>query len=255
MDSIISIRDGFFKKDCEFSYQSGQVCDMDVSKSTSVKYNKSSKEFDVSNHYLSELSIVDFETNEQLDIAFPFKTNVKNGAFVTVFYVNSDKKGYRSPIGLYNHETETGYVAEDRRPFVGFRLLKAGRGKRAFAWVLRIVEYLIAFALSSLGIFLITENYGLIQGIFAAILSAIVWYPVAFITGLFMPSYFNAKRAFSHFEKEMVKVGEEEAQRSRAMRQKLNEMRNPMNQLRAAGIDFGSTSNDSNNGGFKSMFD
>lgn len=254
MNATISIRDGFFKKDCEYSYQSGQVCDMDVSKSTSVSYNKSSKEFDVSNHYLSELSIVDFETNEQLDISFPFKTNVKNGAFVTVFYVNSDKKGWRSPIGLYNHETETGYVAEDRRPFVGFRLLKAGKGKRAFAWVLRIVEYLIAFGISSLGIFLLTENYDLIQWIFAAILSAIVWYPVAFITGLFMPSYFNAKRAFSHFEKEMVKVGEEEAQRSRAMRQKLNEMRNPMNQLREAGIDFGSTSDSADTSGFKSMF-
>lgn len=254
MNSTICIRDGFFKKDCEFSYQSGQVFDMDLSKSTSVKYNKSSTEFDVSNHYLSELSIVDFETNEQLNIAFPFKTNVKNGAFVTVFYVNSDKKGYRTPIGLYNHETETSYVAEDIRPFVGFRLLKAGKGKRAFARALIIVENLIAFGISSLVIFLMTENYGLIQGIFAAILSAIVWYPVAFITGLFMPSYFNAKRAYSLFEKELERVGEEEAQRSRVMRQKLNEMRNPMNQLRAAGIDLSSTPDNADTSGFKSMF-
>ncbi|WP_343289630.1 hypothetical protein AAIA71_11500 [Vibrio harveyi] len=254
MQANISIRDGFFKKDCEFTYHSGQVCDMDISKSTSVNYNKSTKEFDVENNYLSEISIVDFETNEQMDIAFPFKTNVKNGAFVTVFYVNADKKGWRSAIGLYNHETETGYVAEDRRPYVGFRLLGAGKAKRAFAWILRIVEYIIAFGVSSLGIFLVTKDYGLIQGIFAALLSAITWYPVAFITGLFMPSYFNAKRAFAHFEKEIIKIGEKEKQNSRSIRQKLNEMRNPMNQLKAAGINIGNSAPESTNDGFKSMF-
>lgn len=254
MKSSLSIRDGFFKKDCEYSYHSGQVCDLDVSKNTTVNYNKSNKEVEVNNHYLSEISIIDFETNEQMEIAFPFKTNVNNDAFVTIFYVNDDKEGWRSPVGLYNHETQTGYMAEGRRAYAGFRLLGAGKAKRAFAWLLRIVEYILAFAVGFGVIAMATQEFGALPAAFAALLSPIVWYPVSFITGLFLPSYSNAKWAFSRFENELIKVGEDESKKTRSMRKKLNEMRNPMNQLKAAGIDIGGQTSNTDKDGFKSMF-
>lgn len=254
MNGTISIRDGLFKKDCEYTYNSGCVCNVNVSKDTSVTYDKNRKDIDVTNHFFSDISIADFETNDQLKIGFPFKINVNPDDFVTVFYVSSDKEGWREPVILYNHETQTGYCAEHKRAFTGFKLLGAGKVKRAFAWLLRIVEYVIAFSISYGAIAFVTQEFGMSTFFFSILSSIMVWYPVSFLTGLFLPSYSNAKWAFSRFTKEMDKVGEEEARKSRSLRQKLNEIRNPMNKIKAAGLDVATSSATSNDGGFKSMF-
>ena len=206
----------------------------------------------------------DFETQKESLISFPFEVDFEQGEMATIFYVSSDKKGYRMPIGIYNHEKDDGYVDPEDRVYSGFRLLKAGKFKRSIAWLLKIIEHVLAFGLGYFASLMMTREEGL-SLLIALIFTKLIWYPVAFVTNLFLPSQYGAKKAYRQFEKEIIRIGKEEMAKSRNIKQKLDKLNDPLSILKAAGIDMGAPQHQTpspqsqqappqNDGGFKPMF-
>lgn len=264
MKGKIKIRNGLFSKECDFVYNSGYVTHVNSTHEQTASYNKSNRNIEIDDHYTTSIKMNDFETRNEKKIYFPFNIDFNQGDMATIFYVKADKKGYERPIGIYNHENKEGYVNPNIKLFLGFRLLNAGKFKRAFAWILNIIEHLGAFGIVYLVSFMFTKDE--IMSLFIALfLTKLVWYPVAFITNLFLPSNYGAKRACAKFEKEILRIGRKETEKSREIKQKLTEINDPMSRLRAAGIDMGSQTtpqrqdapqipSTQSNDGFKPMF-
>lgn len=258
MNGKIKVRNGFFSKTCEFSYNSGYLTQVDCIHEQRASYDKSIRNVRFRHHYLTKVKMNDFDTREELKIEFPFKTDLSHNDMATIFYVEDYNKNYETPIGFYNHEADEGYIDYDQMIYIGFRLLNVGRFKRGVASVVNVVEHLIAFAI------IYGISFSLLQGEITALFigllfTKLVWFPVGFISNLFFPSYFGARRAYVKFDEELVRIGKEEMNKSRKIKAQLAAINDPLRVLRDNGIEFGdnqlSQQNTlSNNGGFKPMF-
>lgn len=247
MNGKITVRNGFFSKECNYSYNSGYITQVNCLHEQRASYDDSIKDIKIKHHYTTKVKMNDFETREELKITFPFKTELSHNDMATIFYVDDYNKDYQIPVGLYNHETDSGYVENDLRTYIGFRLLNVGRFRRGVAWVVNIIEHLIAFAIVYGVSFSFLQN-GFFAFVLGLLFAKLVWFPVGFVSNLFFPSYFGAKRAYAKFDEEICRIGKEEMNKSRQIKQKLAAMNDPLRVLKDMGVDFGGSNQAVSNG-------